>query len=167
MKKSVLIFLAAIILSSGCTSTRYITDKRSRETQLSLQRRRTGRNAGLVVINFLKIIITSACDEVYEAERQERQYKRFKVWNSSADTLYVNMVTDITLKDQQYCDVMGLVLPPAKKQRLLLPYPAAYNVYFRSAWSDEEKIEIRTDSYLKKIYLSPGLTKPEEKEAFD
>ncbi len=160
--RAILIFLSAIILSSGCTSTRYITDKRSRETQHSLQKRRTARNIGQVAIGFFEMIFAATTGVEVEANNTERRYRHFKVGNRSADTLYVNMVTDIQWKDSLYCDVMGLVLPPAQKQRLLLPYPAAYNVYFRTAWSDEEKIEIRTDSSLKKLYLSPGLTMPKD-----
>jgi hypothetical protein len=53
---------------------------------------------------------------------------------------------------------MGIVLPPGAKQKLLVPYPAAYNVYFKTPNSEEEKLEIRTDSNLRQINLKQGMT---------
>jgi hypothetical protein len=68
------------------------------------------------------------------------------------------MVTDVLWKDSEYCDVMGIVLPAGARQKLLLPYPAAYNVFFRAPESEEEKLEIRTDNKLRRINLKPGIT---------
>lgn len=68
------------------------------------------------------------------------------------------MVTDVLWKDDEYCDIMGIALPPGANQKLLVPYPAAYNVYFKTPSSEEEKLEIRTDSKLRIITFEPGMT---------
>jgi hypothetical protein len=68
------------------------------------------------------------------------------------------MVTDVVWKEQGYCDIMGITLPPGAKQKLLAPYPAAYNVYFRSPYTEEEKIEIRTDNRHRIVHLRQGMT---------
>jgi len=78
--------------------------------------------------------------------------------NESSDSLFVNMVTDIVWKEDGYCDIMGIVLPPISTQSLLVPYPAAYNVYFHTPSSQEEKLEIRTDSKYRNFKLKPGMT---------
>jgi hypothetical protein len=70
------------------------------------------------------------------------------------------MVTDVLWKDSEYCDVMGIVLPAGARQKLLLPYPAAYNVFFRTSGLEEEKLEIRTDDKLRRIDLKPDITQP-------
>jgi hypothetical protein len=69
------------------------------------------------------------------------------------------MVTDIVWKETGYCDIMGIVLPPQAKQKLLVPYPAAYNVYFKTPYSEEEKLEVRTDNNRRIIKLKAGMTK--------
>jgi hypothetical protein len=119
---------------------------------------RTGINVGDVGINFASIFLAGIFDINYEAYSRARKFKRISIVNQSADTLYVNMVTDIVWKETGYCDIMGIVLPPEEKQKLLVPYPAAYNVYFKTTNSEEEKLEIRTDNNLRQINLKPGMT---------
>lgn len=157
-KKSILIVLAAVILCGGCTNTRYLTDPVSIERQKNMRTNRVGKNIGEGCLNMSLFILAGVLNYDFEPAESERTFKRISVVNQSIDSLYVNMVTDILWKEQGYCDVMGIVLPPGAKQKLLLPYPAAYNIYFRSAYSEEEMLEIRTDSKLRRVNLKAGMT---------
>lgn len=158
--------ILTIMIVSSCTSIRYLTDETSIERQKDMKRNRTGGNVGDVFVNIASLFISATLNAGYEVYSSERTFKRISVVNESADTLFVNMVTDIVWKKTGYCDIMGIVLPPGAKQKLLAPYPAAYNIYFRTPYSDEEKIEIRTDGKRRTIKLREGMTtfEPEENE---
>lgn len=172
MKLRFFLYLGTFILllfESSCTSTRYLTDQTSIERQKDMKQNRTGGNIGDVFLNIAGLFISATLNTGYEVYSSERSFKRISVVNQSADTLFVNMVTDIVWKETGYCDIMGIVLPPGTKQKLLAPYPAAYNVYFRTPYSDEEKIEIRTDGKRRRISLRDGMTtvQPEETDDID
>jgi hypothetical protein len=143
---------------SSCTSTRYLTDDTSIERQKDMKRNRTGGNVGDVFLNLASFVLSATLNTGYEVYSSEREFKRISLVNESADTLFVNMVTDIVWKETGYCDIMGIVLPPGAKQKLLAPYPAAYNIYFRTPYSDEENLEIRTDGKHRVIRLKEGMT---------
>lgn len=151
--------LAAIVFCGGCTSTKYLTDKQSIERQKDMRNNRTGTNVGDVLLSIANLFITGALNTEYEVIQSEREFKRITIINESADTLIVNMVTDIEWKESGYCDIMGIVLPPHAKQKLLTPFPAAYNIYFRTPYSDEENLEIRNDGKHRRFSLRPGMTK--------
>jgi hypothetical protein len=148
----------ALLIETSCTSTRYLTDQTSIERQKDMKQNRTGENIGDVFLNVASLFISATLNTGYEVYSGERAFKRISVVNKSADTLLVNMVTDIVWKETGYCDIMGIALPPGAKQKLVAPYPAAYNVYFKTPYSDEEMLEIRTDSKHKSFKLSPGMT---------
>jgi hypothetical protein len=150
--------LAAIVCCGGCTSTRYLTDAQSIERQHDMRRNRTGTNVGDVLLSVAAAVISGALDTPYEVPQSERAFKRITIENTSSDTLFVNMVTDVEWKESGYCDIMGIVLPPQAKQKLLTPFPAAYNIYFRTPFSEEEKIEIRNDGKHRRFSLRPGIT---------
>lgn len=150
--------LAAVVLCGGCTNTRYLTDPVSIGRQKNMKSNRVGKNIGEGCLNMSLFILAGVLNYDFEPIESERAFKRISIINQSNDSLYVNMVTDILWKEQGYCDVMGIVLPPGAKQKLLLPYPAAYNVYFRSPNSVEEMLEIRTDSKLRQVNLKTGMT---------
>ena len=150
--------LTIIIFSGGCSNARYLTDPISIKRQHDMRANRTGVNVGDVGINFANIFLAAILNIQYEAYSKERTFKRISICNQSSDSLYVNMVTDIVWKETGYCDIMGIVLPPGGKQKLLVPYPAAYNLYFKTPNSEEEKLEIRTDNKLRQINLRPGMT---------
>ena len=152
------IILAVTICSGGCTNTRYLTDTTSIDRQHQMRANRTGGNMGDVGINFANILMAAIFDISYEVHSRDRNFKRISIVNQSADSLYVNMVTDIVWKEDGFCDIMGIVLPPGAKQKLLVPYPAAYNVYFHSPFTEEENLEIRTDHKLRRIDLRAGMT---------
>ena len=158
--KHVRLLIAIAILScGGCTSTRYLTDQTSINRQHDLKAHRVGKNIGDGCLNMANMIIAGILNSDFEAVQSERTFKRIAIVNQSTDSLFVNMVTDIIWKETGYCDVMGIALPPGAKQKLLLPCPAAYNVYFKTRNSEkEEKIEIRTDSKLRAIKLRQGMT---------
>ena len=159
-----------LLFTCSCTSTRYMTDKTSIERQHDMKLHRTGGNVGDVFINMLNLFISASLNSGFEVYSGERAFKRITLHNESADTLFINMVTDIVWKKSGYCDIMGIVLPPAANQKLLVPYPAAYNVYFKTPYSEEEKLEIRTDSRFRTIKLKSGMTNmpvQEEKEKVD
>ena len=158
-KKTILRLLTAIILFGGCTNTRYLTDPTSIERQHDMRSNRTGGNIGDVCINCFNFFISAILNTGFEVYSSERTFKRISIINQSADSLYVNMVTDIVWKEEGYCDIMGIVLPSGAKQKLLLPYPAAYNVYFQTPYTEEEKLEVRTDNKLRIIKLRQGMTK--------
>jgi hypothetical protein len=157
-KNTILLLLVATIFCSGCTNTRYLTDQKSIERQHDMRTHRTGGNVGDVCINFANLFIAAVLNTPYEVYSRERSFKRIAIVNQSADSLVVNMVTDIVWKEDGYCDIMGIALPPGARQKLLVPYPAAYNVYFRTPYMEEEKLEVRTDTKLRRINLKSGMT---------
>jgi len=156
--KTITLVLAAIICFGGCTSTRYLTDSKSIDRQHDMRANRSGVNIGDVFINIANLFISEALNTGFEVSQRERAFKRITIINESPDSLFVNMVTDVLWKESGYCDIMGIVLPPERKQKLLVPYPAAYNVYFRTPFTEEEKLEIRTDSKHRRFVLRAGMT---------
>lgn len=155
----IIVLLTAIVYCGGCTSTQYLTDSKSIERQKDMRKNRTGTNVGDVLLSFANMFISSALNAEYEVIQSQREFKRITIINASSDTLFVNMVTDVEWKESGYCDIMGIVLPPKASQKLLTPYPAAYNVYFRTPFSDEEKLEIRNDQGHRRFTLRDGMTK--------
>lgn len=158
-KNSVILLVLAVVACCGsCTSTRYLTDAQSIERQHDMRNNRTGTNVGDVLLSVANLFITGALNTEYTISQSERAFKRITILNESTDTLIVNMVTDVEWKESGYCDIMGIVLPLHAKQKLLTPFPAAYNVYFRTPFSEEEKIEIRNDGKHRRFSLRPGIT---------
>ena len=159
MKSKAIGFLfLSILFISSCTSTKYITDSETIGRQHDMVKDRTGTNVGDVLVSFVNLFIAEALDVEYQMSQSVRAFKRITVINESPDSLFVNMVTDIVWKESGYCDFMGIALPPGAKQKLLAPFPAAYNVYFRTNYHDEEKLEFRTDSKHRRLKLRAGMT---------
>jgi hypothetical protein len=147
-----------IIVFGGCTNTRYLTDSKSIDRQRDMRANRSGKNVGDVFVNIANMFISGALNTDFEVSQRERAFKRITIVNESTDSLFVNMVTDIVWKESGYCDIMGIVLPPAAQQKLLVPYPAAYNIFFQTPYTEEEKLEIRTDNNHRRFVLRPGMT---------
>lgn len=154
----ILLVLAVILCCGGCTSTRYLTDSGSIDRQHDMRAHRAGVNVGDAFLNVINLILAGTLNSEFEVTQSDRAFKRIKIVNESSDSLFVNMVTDIVWKETGYCDIMGIALPSGARQKLLVPYPAAYNVYFRTSSSEEEKMEIRTNNKQKNIRLKPGMT---------
>lgn len=150
--------LAAIIVFGGCTNTRYLTDSKSIDRQRDMRANRSGINIVDVFANIANMFISGALNTDYEVLQSERSFKRITIVNESPDSLFINMVTDIVWKESGYCDIMGIVLPPAAQQKLLVPYPAAYNIFFQTPYTEEEKLEIRTDNKHRRFVLRAGMT---------
>lgn len=157
--KSTILSIAILICLCGCTSTRYLTDSESIERQRDMRSNRVGKNIGEGFMNMSFFILAAVLNTQFEPAESEREFKRITLKNESPDSLIVNMVTDIVWKETGYCDIMGIVLPPGAKQKLLAPYPAAYSVYFRTPFAEEEKLEIRTDGKHRRFVLQEGMTK--------
>ncbi len=157
-KNSILLVLSAIIIFGGCTNTRYLTDPASIDRQRDMRTHRVGKNIAEGCLNLSFFILSGVLNTEFGPLESERTFKRISIVNQSVDSLYVNMVTDIVWKEDGYCDIMGIVLPPGAKQKLLVPYPAAYNVFFQTPFTEEEKLEVRTDSKLRRIDLRAGMT---------
>lgn len=157
-KNTFILVLTVVLCCGGCTNTRYLTDPTSIKRQHEMRSHRSGVNVGDVIVNVASMVISGALNTPYEVAQSERAFKRIRIINESQDSLYINMVTDILWEENGYCDIMGIVLPPYTRQKLLVPYPAAYNVYFKTPGSGEEKLEIRTDSKRRTIRLRPGMT---------
>jgi len=150
--------MAATLFCGGCTSTRYLTDDTTIKRQHEMRSSRAGGNVGDVFINFASFFASALLNTGYEVYSRDRAFKRITISNESTDSLYVNMVTDVVWKEDGYCDIMGIALPPGARQKVLAPFPAAYNVYFRTPESTEEKLEVRTDGRFRVIRLKPGMT---------
>lgn len=153
-----LLVLAATLACGGCTSTRYLTDQATIKRMHEMRGKRTGGNVGDIVVNFGNFFLSALLNTDYQVYSSERSYKRITVVNESNDSLYVNMVTDIKWNDNDYCDILGISLPAGARQKVLAPFPAAYNVYFHKPGSEEEKLEIRTDEKSRLVRLRPGMT---------
>jgi len=156
--KFISLVLAVLVCCGGCTSTRYLTDSTSIDRQHDMRSNRVGKNIGEGFLNMSFLILAAVLNTEFALVESEREFKRITLKNESQDSLIINMVTDIVWKKTGYCDIMGIVLPPLAKQKLLVPYPAAYNVYFRTPYSEEEKLEVRTDSKLRIIKLKQRIT---------
>lgn len=156
--KFISLVLTVLICCGGCTNTRYLTDSTSIDRQHDMRSNRVGKNIGEGCLNMSFFILAAVLNTEFEPIESEREFKRITLKNESQDSLIINMVTDIVWKETGYCDIMGIVLPPLAKQKLLVPYPAAYNVYFRTPYSEEEKLEVRTDTKLRIIKLKQSIT---------
>ena len=156
--KFILLVMAAITVFGGCTNTRYLTDSKSIDRQRDMRANRSGENVGDVFVNIANMFISGALNTDFEVSQRERAFKRITIVNESPDSLFINMVTDIVWKESGYCDIMGIALPAGAHQKLLVPYPAAYNIFFQTPYSEEEKLEIRTDNKHRRFVLRPGMT---------
>ena len=156
--KLIFLVLAAIIIFGGCTNTRYLTDSKSIDRQHDMRANRSGVNVGDVFVNIVNLFISGALNTDFEVSQSERSFKRITIINESPDSLFVNMVTDIVWKESGYCDIMGIALPAGAHQKLLVPYPAAYNIFFQTPYTEEEKLEIRTDNKHRRFVLRAGMT---------
>jgi hypothetical protein len=88
----------------------------------------------------------------------EQKFRKINIKNEASDTLIVNMVTDYFWKEDHYCDIRDIILPPKDVVKVITPIGATYNVYFRSdPDAEDEMIEINT-SGKKTIKLRPGMT---------
>jgi len=154
-------FLLAVMLLSSCSSPKYIHDISSYKRQHELKNSRNGAVAGDVILAGFSLFLAAATDTEFDYYPSEQRFKKILLQNPTADTLYVNMLTDVNWDKLDYCDFMDIRIPPGKNCRILCPVNAEYNVYFRNKWEneDDEMITINTAS-LSSVKLEPstGLT---------
>lgn len=149
-----LYLLISLLLS--CKTSAYITDQESIERQKEMRKYRTGVNfadVGLIVASSVGAALTGVA--IYP-DTPTHAFKKMKLDNESADTLFVNMVTDWKWKDTVYCDIREIVMPPLRSAKVIVPMGVAYNVFFRTDFyaPDDEKVEINTAEMIK-VRLKP------------
>jgi len=162
MKISSSLFAIYILISLllSCKTSAYITDQESIERQKEMRKYRTGVNfadVGLIVASSVGAAITGIA--IYP-NTQTHAFKKMKLDNEAADTLFVNMVTDWRWKDSVYCDIREIVIPPLRSAKVIVPMGVAYNVFFRTDFNarDDEKVEINTAEMIK-VRLKPAKEK--------
>ncbi len=107
----------------------------------------------------LSVFSSSALDTEIEWHPSEQEFKKLKLINPTADTMYINMLTDIFWDKNDYCDFMDIRIPPKTECKIFVPVNANYNLYFSNTpqTDDDEMLEIFTTD-LKRISLYPGIT---------
>jgi len=160
--------VAALFLSGfafSCNTYEYIHDETSRNRQKEIHSSRAGNVTFDVMGCMSSAFLTALLDTEIGFEPSEKVYKRIKLINPSADTMYVNMLTDANWKNEEYCDFNDVRIPPGKTCKLLVPIGINYNLYFGNTENPEndKKIEVNTATF-KKINLTPELIKKLEGE---
>lgn len=158
MKKSIFYgLLLVIFFQINCSSPKYIFDDASYQRQIELKKHRKSEVAGEIVAASLSAVISAAAGTEIEYYPNEIQFRKLKLENPTNDTLFVNMVTNVSWDSLGYCDFMDIRIPPGKNCRLLCPIDAEYNVYFRNKWDTEqdEMITINTSETIN-VHLKPG-----------
>lgn len=158
---------AAAILLSGlflisCSTGKYLTDADSIKRHKEMRKERTKLNIAEALIATSTLVLAAATEGGMTAAYvpETRQFKKMKFENISADTLYINMLTDCQINENEFYDFMDIKLPPQKICKLLMPINIDYNIYFRNTREpdgNEEMIEINSASK-RKIILYSGMT---------
>lgn len=161
MKKQVTytLLFVIILLAQSCSSPKYFHDESSLERQKELQSKRCGNVFCEVMAGIGSVFFAVATETEVAYVPADQQFKKLNLVNTSSDTIYVNMLTDLIWDKDDYCDFMDIRIPPNLNCKVLVPVNANYNLYFSNtpASDDDELLEINTSS-LKKIALYPGLT---------
>ena len=153
------ILIISTLFLIGCSTSSHITNTESFEMQKEMHSSRTAGNVVdgtfSVIFGILDMVIGGNGDITYGAEQK---FRKINIKNESTDTLIVNMVTDYFWKEDHYCDIRDIIIPPNDVVKVITPIGANYNVYFRSdPEAEDEMIEINT-SGKKTIKLRPGMT---------
>ncbi|MFZ5429949.1 MAG: hypothetical protein ACOZDD_06940 [Bacteroidota bacterium] len=153
--------IALLIMALSCTTPRYIHDEASLIQHKKLLKQRQGNVAMNAVITTGSVILSAITGGSNVYTPSGRELKKITFQNVSPDTLFVNLLTDFITRDNIYCDIMDIRIPPEKKCRLLLPNGIRYNVYFSNTPEpeDDEMIEVQTAGK-RRIILYPGMTVP-------
>jgi hypothetical protein len=131
-------FLLAMLLITSCSTTKYIYDAPSNKRQHELKSSRNGAVAGDVILAGFSLFFAAAAGTEFDYYPSEQRFKKILLKNPTADTVYVNMLTDVYWDKLDYCDFLDIRIPPGKNCRILCPVDADYNVYFRNKWENEE-----------------------------
>lgn len=158
MKKFGFLILIICFIISGCNSYKYIHDAESVKRQKEIVSNRSA-NLGCDVIGcFGSALFSAVFNTEMNFEPSEREFKHVKIVNGSTDTMFINMLTDATWGEGEYCDFYDVHVPTEKAWRVLLPIGINYNLYYGVTDNPEEDIllEINT-AKRKKIILIPGI----------
>ncbi|HKJ79124.1 MAG TPA: hypothetical protein VKA10_06295 [Prolixibacteraceae bacterium] len=158
-----ILFLAILFIVGACGSPKFIYDEPSKERQAELNKSRAGNIFANVGVTLASVVFAATFETELPYYPEDREFKKLKLLNTSKDTLYVNMLTDVFWDEYDYCDFMDIRIPPKNETKILVPTDAKYHLYFSNTMQpdDDELLEIYTNDF-KKIALYPGLTNPME-----
>jgi len=158
------ISLISVFLFS-CSTPNYFHDPSSKDRQKELRSTRSGNVFSDIFFGMTTVVLSAALDTDIGFDPHEQSFKKLKLVNTSNDTMYVNMLTDLYWDENDYCDFMDIRIPPLKTCKVMVPMDATYNLYFSTTPedNDDEMIEIFTTSF-KRISLKPGMTMLSETE---
>lgn len=159
IKRFTLTTLIIALFLGSCNTSKYIYDNSSFERQKELRKSRSGNVFADIGLSIASVFLLAAVDVDLGLYPDGHEFKSLNLINPTADTMYVNMLTDIYWDENDYCDFMDIRIPPNKECKVLIPVDANYNLYFSNTPenNDDEMLEIFT-SDIKKISLQPGLT---------
>lgn len=167
MKSVFKLWITSILLSFlfSCAAPKHFQDKESQKRQKEIKNSRASNVFVDILAGTFSVISAAALDTEVDFEPTEQQFKKMKLVNPTTDTMYVNMLTDVSWGGTDYCDFMDIRIPPRSKCKLLVPINANYNIYFSNTPEslDDEKLEIFTTS-VNKISLYPGITATNDKK---
>ncbi len=152
------LFTSFLILIQACATPQYIYDKSSYKRQKELCSSRSNN----VFCEIMAGIGSVCASVILETEigyyPDEQQFKKLNLVNTTNDTMYINMLTDVIWDKTDYCDFMDIRIPPHLNCKVMVPVETLYNVYFSTTPEndDDEMLQIYT-SDLNKIKLSAEL----------
>ena len=153
---SILIF---ILLLGSCAAPQHIYDRDSYKRQKELRASRATNVFGEILAGCTSVAIGAMLDTEIEFPDSEQEFKKLNLVNKSADTLYVNMLTDVYWDTLNYCDFMDIRIPPHLNCRVMVPMNAAYNIYFsnKPEEGNDELLEVYSTD-VRRLKLYPGIT---------
>jgi hypothetical protein len=151
--------ILTISILCACSSPKYIYNKSSYNRQKELIACRGKNIAKDISLGLFSACTAAALDVDFGYYPAEQQFRKLKLINSTTDTMYVNMLTDVFWDTNNYCDFTDIRIPPKKSTKILVPLGTNYNIYFSTTpqKDDDELLHIFT-SDLKRISLSPQMT---------
>jgi len=149
----------------SCSTPQYFHDTSSLERQKELLKSRSGNVASDIFLGISTVCLSAALETDMGFEIHDQNFKKLNLINTSHDTMYINMLTDLFWDENDYCDFMDIRIPPQTKCKVMVPINANYNVYFSNTpeSEDDELLEINT-SETKNLLLIPGMTKLTDQE---
>ncbi len=157
--KSTLAAVLIIISLISCTSSKYIHDPSSNKRQKELRSSRSGNVAADIFLTIGSVILSESLDVNVDYFPAGQDFKNFKLVNNTKDTMFVNMLTDATWDNEDYCDFMDIRIPPEEKCKILVPLGVNYNVYFGTSDNPEKDEYLQINTFdVRKLGLKPGMT---------
>jgi len=153
------LILVALVLLQACAAPKFFHDPSSLERQKELRNSRSANvfvDIGAAIGN---TVLGAAFETEIGFDISEQQFKKLNLLNTTGDTMYVNMLTDVYWDENNYCDFMDIRIPPKLNCKVMVPIDANYNIYFSTTpeSEDDEMLEVNTSS-IKRIKLIPRVT---------